>query len=56
MVLKYAKSHARIARKDAIILCGISPHQASHLLRKLLSEGKLRLVGKGRAATYVRTR
>lgn len=55
MVLQYVKTHGRITRKDAVNLCRISEDQASHLLRKLHTEHKLTLDGKGRGAFYTKT-
>ncbi len=52
MVLQYAKKHGRVTRKDAMALCRISEDQASRLLRKLYTDGKLELIGKGRGAYY----
>lgn len=53
MILQYARKHGRIARREAMALCRISEDQASRLLRKILSEKKLRRRGKGRAIHYV---
>jgi hypothetical protein len=39
--------------KDAGELCRLSEDQASRLLRRLQSEGKLIVVGKGRRAYYI---
>ena len=52
MVLQLARTQGRIARSDVSALCRISDAQASHLLRRLVRDGKLVLVGKGRAAYY----
>lgn len=52
MVLKYVREHGEIGRKDAADLCRLSKDQASRLLRKLLSEDKLVMAGKGRGAHY----
>ncbi len=53
MVLKYAQSNGRITRGDVMQLCRLDEDQASYLLRRLASEAKLRLVGRGRGAHYV---
>ena len=53
MVLQYVQSHGRITRKDVVALCRISEDQASRLLRKLLSQKKLRPKGNGRSRYYV---
>jgi len=52
MVLKYAKEHGKITRKDAARLCRISKDQASRLLRKLAAENKLGISGKSRDRSY----
>lgn len=52
MVLQYVQSHGRIARKDVMELCRLSPDQASHLLHRLATEDKLILHGKSRGAFY----
>jgi ATP-dependent DNA helicase RecG len=52
MVLQYVRKHGRITRKDASELCRLSEDQASRLLRRLQSEGKLIMTGKGRGAFY----
>ena len=54
MVIKYVEKHGRIARRDVVDLCKIGPHQASRLLRKLVSHGKLRRAGKGKGTVYER--
>lgn len=53
MVLRYARAHQRITRKDAASLCRISEDQASRILRKLSQENKLKQEGKGRGTIYV---
>ncbi len=52
MVLKYVREHGEIGRKDAADLCRLSKDQASQLLRKMLSENKLVMAGKGRGVHY----
>ncbi len=52
MVLQYVRNHGRITRKDASELCRLSEDQASRLLRRLQAEGKLTVVGRGRAVYY----
>jgi len=52
MVLQLARTQERITRADVASLCRITDAQASHLLRKLGTEGTLVLVGKGRGAYY----
>jgi len=53
MVLRFAKEHGRITRRQAADLCGVSENQAGFVLKKLRKDGKLRLVGAGRGAQYV---
>jgi ATP-dependent DNA helicase RecG len=45
MVLEYVQAHKRIERKHVMELCGLSGDQASHLLRKMSMEGKLKPMG-----------
>ena len=54
MVLTWVKSHGSITRREAAELCQLEPEQASRLLRRLRSEGKLELVGEKRTARYVK--
>jgi ATP-dependent DNA helicase RecG len=54
MVLTWVKSHGSITRREAAELCQLEPEQASRLLRRLRSDGKLELVGEKRAARYVK--
>jgi len=53
MVLQYVAKYGRITRKDAAELCKIGNHQASYLLRRLVSRGALTMEGTGRGAGYV---
>lgn len=52
MVLQYVEAHDRITRRDAMELCSLSEDQASHLLRRLVREGKLQPQGPSRSATF----
>src|SRR5438046_704936 len=52
MVLQYVAAHGKITRKDVGTLCRVNDDQATYLLRKLVRENKLELVGKGRGAHY----
>lgn len=52
MVLKYAKEHGRITRREAATLCQLSEDQASRLLRRLAAEGKLAKLGERRGSHY----
>lgn len=53
MIVQYVTSHGRITRSQAADMCMISPTQASHLLRRLVDEGRLVLRGERRGAHYV---
>lgn len=54
MVLTYVEQHGSIRRAEAAELCQLSPNQASYLLRRMVAEGKLDMVGERRSARYVR--
>lgn len=54
MVLTYVEQHGSIRRAEAAELCQLSPNQASYLLRRMVSEGKLDMVGQRRSARYIR--
>lgn len=53
MVIQFAQKHGRVTRKDVMELCRLSKDQSAHLLRKLATENKLTLHGKGRGSFYV---
>jgi ATP-dependent DNA helicase RecG len=52
MVKRYVREHGSIRRKDVVELCRLSDDQAKHLLTKMVADGLLKLVGKGRGARY----
>ena len=52
MILQYVQAHGRIARRDVVELCRVNENQAAYLLKKLVRRGRLRLIGRGRAAHY----
>ncbi|MCY4621238.1 MAG: putative DNA binding domain-containing protein [bacterium] len=54
MVLTFVDRHGSISRREAADLCRIPSERASRLLRRLRDEGALELVGRKRAARYVR--
>ena len=54
MVLTYVGKHGSITRSDAAELCRLKPDQASRLLRRMVGEGKLEMVGMRRTARYIR--
>jgi len=54
MVLAYVKAHRQITRTQAAELCSLAPAQASRLLRRLASQGKLVRRGERRGSFYER--
>lgn len=54
MVLQYVDAHGQITRTQAADLCALGPDQASRLLRRLASAGKLTRQGERRGAVYVK--
>ncbi|MCS6918368.1 MAG: putative DNA binding domain-containing protein [Fimbriimonadales bacterium] len=55
MVLQYVEKHGRITRAEAAHLCRVGVYQASRLLRRLVSKGKLVKHGKLKHTWYERT-
>jgi ATP-dependent DNA helicase RecG len=53
MILAYVQAHGRIARREAMVLCGLTEKQAEYRLRRLVASGELQVVGRGRNAHYV---
>jgi len=53
MVLRFAREHGQITRREAAELCQMSLRQAAHLLKKMSSNKLIRPVGQGRTAHYV---
>jgi ATP-dependent DNA helicase RecG len=53
MILAYVQAHGRITRREAVALCGLTEKQAEYRLRRLVDDGDLVVVGKGRNAHYV---
>jgi len=53
MVLKFVESNGRITRRDVMSMCHLDGNQAAYVLRRLVDEGRLLLVGYGRGAHYV---
>jgi ATP-dependent DNA helicase RecG len=51
-VLDYVQTHGSISRREVVELCGLSENQAGYLLKKLVEQGKLHLVGQGRSTRY----
>lgn len=54
MIIRYLKENKIIKRAEAADLCRIGPHQATRLLKKLASEGKIILKGSRKGAIYER--
>jgi ATP-dependent DNA helicase RecG len=52
MVLAYVEAHSQITRAQATELCAITPPQASRLLRRLATQGKLIRRGERRGSFY----
>jgi len=52
MVLQYVQAHDRITRREAAELCQLGPQQATRLLRKLVSEGRIQRHGEGKGSWY----
>lgn len=52
-VLDFVKQNASISRSDATELLGITPDQASRLLRDMRDDGLLEMVGQRRGTRYV---
>lgn len=52
LVKRYVHEHRSIQRMDAVELCRLSEDQAKHLLSKMVADGTLRRVGRGRGARY----
>ena len=53
MILEYVAAHGEIRRSEVVELCGLTERQASYLLRRLVSAGRLRQEGSRRWTFYV---
>jgi ATP-dependent DNA helicase RecG len=53
MVLRYAREHGRITRRETAELCRMSLRQAAHILKKMSNNKLIQPVGQGRTAHYV---
>ena len=53
MILDYVRAYGSITRSQAAELCQVSPTQARSNLKRLVDDGRLRLVGERRTARYV---
>jgi ATP-dependent DNA helicase RecG len=54
MILQFVEAHGQITRNQAAELCSLSPDQASRLLRRLATQGKLERRGERKGAIYTR--
>ena len=54
MILQFVEAHGQITRNQAVDLCSLSPDQASRLLRRLATQGKLERHGERKGAIYSR--
>jgi len=52
MILQYVRAHGRITRREAAGLCQVKEHQAFYVLQKMVKQGQLKSVGKGRSVRY----
>ncbi|WP_448605230.1 RNA-binding domain-containing protein [Thermoflexus hugenholtzii] len=52
MILQYVRAHGRITRREAAELCQLKECQAFYILQKLVKQGRLKSIGKGRGAYY----
>lgn len=53
MIVDYVRAYGSITRSQAAQLCQTSPAQARTILKRLISDGQLRLIGERRGARYV---
>ena len=53
LILQMASNRTSITRRDVIDLLRISSNQAGYLLKKLIAEGRLQLIGTRKKACYV---
>ncbi|ACY19679.1 AAA-4 family protein [Gordonia bronchialis DSM 43247] len=53
MIMDYVHAYGSITRSQAAQLCQTDPHQARAILKRLVEDGRLRLVGERRAAKYM---
>jgi len=56
MILAYVQAHGRITRRETVDLCGLTEKQAEYRLRRLVKDGELQVVARGRNAHYVSRR
>ena len=54
MIISLAKiNNGKVSRKDAADLLKINANQAYRILKKMVENGQLKLVGKGKTAAYI---
>ena len=53
MIRDYVEAYGSITRGQAAALCQLSPSQARGVLKRLVEDGQLRLVGERRGAKYI---
>jgi ATP-dependent DNA helicase RecG len=51
--VQYVQAHGQITRNETAELCGLSPDQASRLLRRLVSASKLGQQGENKGRVYI---
>lgn len=56
MIKRYVYEHGSIKRADVVTLCGLSPQQATRLLKRLVESELLQPRGQGKGTTYNRGR
>ncbi len=52
-IIAHVRVHGKITRREAIARCSVTEKQAEYLLKRMVTVGRLQLVGKGRNAHYV---
>lgn len=53
MLVEYVREHGQITNLECQRLCGLTRHQARHLLARLVEAGRLRKTGQGRWTRYL---
>ncbi|MFD3507532.1 DNA glycosylase AlkZ-like family protein [Nocardia sp. NPDC058666] len=53
MIIQFIGAYGPISRADTAELCLLTPNQAGALLRRMVREGKLEIIGERRTARYV---
>lgn len=51
-VLNHVQTHGSISRREVVELWDLSENQAAYLLRKLVEQGELQMVRRGRGTRY----